>query len=70
LGITLSIVSGDMIEGTITPRLLERMDRGVMQSRREQAGALPTVDEFAEAIANAASMPESSNDTIFVGSTI
>jgi 3-oxoacyl-[acyl-carrier protein] reductase len=70
LGIALSIVSGDMIEGTITPRLLERMDRGVMQSRREQAGALPTVDEFAEAIANAASMPQSSNDTIFVGSTV
>jgi len=30
----------------------------------------PTVDEFAEAIANAAPMPESSNDTIFVGSTV
>jgi hypothetical protein len=29
LGVTLSVVSGDMIEGTITHRLLERMDRGV-----------------------------------------
>ncbi len=29
-----------------------------------------TVDEFVEAIANAVSMPESSNDTIFVGGTV
>jgi 3-oxoacyl-[acyl-carrier protein] reductase len=70
LGITLSIVSGDMIEGTITPRLLERMDRGAMQSRRGRVVALPTIDEFAKAIANAASSLEQSNNTIFVGSTV
>ena len=35
LGIHLAIVSGDMIEGTITPRLLERMDRGTTQARRD-----------------------------------
>jgi hypothetical protein len=58
-----------MIEGTITPRLLERMDRGMVQNRRRQAGALPTIDEFAHAIADAASSPEPAGATIFVGST-
>lgn len=69
MGIALVVVSGDMIEGTITPRLLERMNRGVTQSRRDEAGSLPTVDEFAHAIANAAMDSEPSDATIFVGST-
>jgi 3-oxoacyl-[acyl-carrier protein] reductase len=68
-GVALCVVSGDMIEGTITPRLLERMDRGMVQNRRRQAGALPTIDEFAHAIADAASSPEPAGATIFVGST-
>jgi NAD(P)-dependent dehydrogenase (short-subunit alcohol dehydrogenase family) len=66
-GISLVVVSGDAIEGTITPRLLNRMDRGVMASRQ---GTLPSIDEFAEAICEAAvdaSLP--SGHTIFVGST-
>jgi 3-oxoacyl-[acyl-carrier protein] reductase len=50
-GISLAIVSGDMIEGTITPRLLERMDRGTTNARLEQVGSLPTIPEFAFAIA-------------------
>jgi hypothetical protein len=58
-----------MIEGTITPRLLERMNRGVTQSRRDQVGSLPTVDEFARAIADAATDAVPSRATIFVGST-
>jgi NAD(P)-dependent dehydrogenase (short-subunit alcohol dehydrogenase family) len=65
--ISLVVVSGDAIEGTITPRLLNRMDRGVMASRQ---GTLPSIDEFAEAIREAAvdaSLP--SGHTIFVGST-
>jgi 3-oxoacyl-[acyl-carrier protein] reductase len=66
-GIALVVVSGDMIEGTITPRLLERMNRGATQSRRDEVGPLPTVDEFARAIADAAS--GTSSATIFVGST-
>lgn len=59
-GLRLAIVSGDMIEGTITPRLLERTQRGLIASRRAQAGALPTVQEFAIAIVDAvadASLP-------------
>ena len=68
-GIALVVVSGDMIEGTITPRLLERMNRGTTQSRRDEVGPLPTVDEFALAIADAATNVEPSSTTIFVGST-
>lgn len=69
LGISLVVVSGDMIEGTITPKLLERMERGMTRWRRDQVGVLPTVDEFAEAIADAATDPQSRVTTIFVGST-
>lgn len=69
MGIALVVVSGDMIEGTITPKLLERMNRGVTQVRRNEAGSLPTVDGFAQAIANAATDAEPSQTTIFVGST-
>lgn len=53
-GLRLAIVSGDMIEGTITPRLLERSEPGLIAARREEAGALPTIEEFALAIVDAA----------------
>jgi hypothetical protein len=69
-GISLVVVSGDLIEGTITPRLLQRQAPGLIESRRKEAGGLPTVDEFADAIVNAAvdsSLP--TGHTIFVGST-
>ena len=68
-GIALAVVSGDMIEGTITPRLLERMDRGTTNARLEQVGSLPTVVEFALAIADAVFMSHPSGHTVFVGST-
>jgi 3-oxoacyl-[acyl-carrier protein] reductase len=68
-GIGFVVVSGDMIEGTITPKLLERMNKGTIESRRSQVGALPTVEEFARAIADAVSSAEIGGPTIFVGST-
>lgn len=68
-GIALAIVSGDMIEGTITPRLLERMDRGTTNARLEQVRSLPTVAEFAFAIAEAVTTAYPSGHTVFVGST-
>jgi hypothetical protein len=68
-GITFVVVSGDMIEGTITPKLLERMNKGVIESRRRQVGSLPTVEEFARAIVDAAFSGEKNGATIFVGST-
>lgn len=69
-GVRLVVVSGDFIEGTITPRLLDRTDRGLIAARREQAGSLPTVDEFARAIVDACANDElDSGATVFVGST-
>ena len=67
-GISLVVVSGDMIEGTITPKLMERAQRGSIEMRRQQAGSLPTVEEFAEAIATAATDDSlESGAVVFVG---
>jgi hypothetical protein len=64
------IVSGDLIEGTITPKLLERQSRGLIQRRRQAVGSLPDVEEFAAAIVQAGiSDTYSSGETIYVGST-
>jgi 3-oxoacyl-[acyl-carrier protein] reductase len=69
-GVRLAIVSGDMIEGTITPKLLERTQRGLIESRRARAGALPTVQEFAAAIVDAAADARRPNGHVsFVGPT-
>jgi 3-oxoacyl-[acyl-carrier protein] reductase len=69
-GIRLLIVSGDLIEGTITPKLLERQSRGLIEKRRQAVGSLPSVEEFAAAIVQAGmSESYSSGDTIYVGST-
>jgi 3-oxoacyl-[acyl-carrier protein] reductase len=69
-GLRLKIVSGDMIDGTITPKLLERTQRGLIESRRDQAGALPTVQEFAAAIVTAAADSGRPNGHVtFVGTT-
>jgi NAD(P)-dependent dehydrogenase (short-subunit alcohol dehydrogenase family) len=53
-GIRLLVVTGDLVEGTITPRLLERAGPGLSNSRKALVGGLPTVDEMGEAIAAAA----------------
>lgn len=55
LGIRLIVVTGDLIEGTITPKLLERAAPGLAASRRESIGQLPTAEEMGRAIAAAAS---------------
>jgi hypothetical protein len=69
-GISLVVVSGDAIEGTITPKLLGRKSRGLAETVHAEARVLPTVDEFAEAIATATVDPNLiSGQTIFVGST-
>ncbi|HEY0792077.1 MAG TPA: SDR family oxidoreductase [Chthoniobacterales bacterium] len=67
-GIMLIVVSGDMIDGTITPKLLDRQNRGLIHSRREAAGTLPTVAEFARAIVDACAAPGlSGGNTVYVG---
>jgi 3-oxoacyl-[acyl-carrier protein] reductase len=68
--IALIVVSGDMIDGTITPKLLNRTNRGLIDFRRGQAGRLPSVEEFGQAIAEAAADPNlQSGATVYVGAT-
>lgn len=69
-GISFVVVSGDLIEGTITPKLLNRMRPGVIEGRRSQVGWLPTTEDFALAIAEAGVNPALTNgETVYVGST-
>ncbi len=68
-GISFAVVSGDAIEGTITPRLLERSNPDFARALKASEDKLPTVEEFAEAISEAAADPSLPNGhTIFVGS--
>jgi len=65
--IELVVVSGDMIEGTITATLLERANPGAIASRREDAGKLYNVEEFALEVALAAVEPVPDDSTRLVG---
>jgi len=66
-GIGFVVVSGDMIEGTITATLLERSNPGAIASRRESAGKLYNVSEFAAEVAQAAVDPVPADHTRLVG---
>ncbi|SMH38388.1 NAD(P)-dependent dehydrogenase, short-chain alcohol dehydrogenase family [Rathayibacter oskolensis] len=68
-GIEFVVVSGDMIEGTITATLLERSNPGAISSRRESAGKLYNVGEFAAEVALAAVEPVPADNTRLVGDT-
>ena len=70
-GASIVVVSGDLIDGTTTPRLMQRQRPGLIEARREAAGGwLPTVDDFARAIVDAAADSTlESGDTVYVGST-
>lgn len=50
-GIGFVVVTADMIEGTITATLLNRLNPEAIESRRQAAGKLYTVEEFAQEIA-------------------
>jgi 3-oxoacyl-[acyl-carrier protein] reductase len=65
--VDLVIVSGDMIEGTTTVMLLERAVPGIVDTRRDQVGDIPTVEEFAAAVASAAVTAHPIGHTIYVG---
>ncbi|WP_229670250.1 SDR family oxidoreductase [Microlunatus endophyticus] len=67
-GIDLVVVSGDLIDGTITAKLLDRVRPGLITSRRAEAGYLPTIDDFAARVAEAALAP-TPDKIIFVGAT-
>jgi 3-oxoacyl-[acyl-carrier protein] reductase len=64
-GVRLTVVSGDMIDGTIIVRLLQRRDPDAVQARRVH-GTLPTVHEFSGAIVSAVTMP-SPPGIVYVG---
>jgi hypothetical protein len=66
-GIQFVVVSGDMIEGTITATLLERANPGAIESRRESAGKLYNVSEFAAEVARAAVEPIPADNTRLIG---
>jgi NAD(P)-dependent dehydrogenase (short-subunit alcohol dehydrogenase family) len=61
------VVSGDMIEGTITSTLLERANPGAISARKNAAGRLYNVGEFAAEIALAAVEPIPTDHTRYVG---
>lgn len=67
----LLVVTGDLIEGTITPKLLERGAPGLIERRRATQGALPTAREMGQAIAQAALDPVlASGATIVIGASL
>lgn len=66
-GVGFTVVSGDMIEGTITATLLERANPGAIAQRRESAGKLYNVSEFAAEVARAAIDPIPAENTRLVG---
>ncbi len=66
-GIGFVVVSGDMIEGTITATLLERSNPGAIGARKEAAGRLYSVGEFAAEVALAAVEPVPEGNTRYVG---
>lgn len=68
-GIEFIVVSGDMIEGTITATLLERANPGAISQRKESAGKLYNVSEFAAEVALAAVDPIPADHTRYVGDT-
>jgi NAD(P)-dependent dehydrogenase (short-subunit alcohol dehydrogenase family) len=69
-GIRLAVVSGDLIEGTINAKLMQREYPGLLADRAREVGSLPTVDEFSEAIVGAALDGNlETGATVLVGST-
>jgi NAD(P)-dependent dehydrogenase (short-subunit alcohol dehydrogenase family) len=64
-GVRLTVVSGDMIDGTIIVRLLQRRDPDAVKARRVH-GTLPTVTEFSGAIVSSVIMP-SPPGIVYVG---
>ncbi|MEV0854988.1 SDR family oxidoreductase [Nocardia fluminea] len=65
-GVGFAVVSGDMIDGTIIVRLLERRDPDSVEARRA-AGPLPTVEDFARVIVRAGTEAAADGHTYFVG---
>ncbi len=67
-GVSLVVVSGDLIEDTITAKLLQRAHPNLIEQRRQAVGDLLTVETFAAAIVKAAIDPSlESGATVLAG---
>jgi NAD(P)-dependent dehydrogenase (short-subunit alcohol dehydrogenase family) len=67
-GARLVVVTGDMVEGTITAKLLERASPGLTSARRELIQELPSTADMAQAIAMAVTdVSVESGATVVVG---
>ncbi|MPY10906.1 SDR family oxidoreductase [Arthrobacter bussei] len=66
-GISFVVVSGDMIEGTVTATLLDRATPGAIEARRQEAGRLYSVAEFATEIVRMATADVATGHTEYVG---
>ena len=70
-GLRLLVVTGDLVEGTITPKLLERGAPGLIERRHTTQGALPTARDMGQAIVQAAldpALPDGA--TIVIGASL
>ncbi len=63
------VVSGDMIEGTVTATLLNRIHPGALDERKEVAGKIYNVEEFAAEVAQAIVDDIPEDHTRLVGDT-
>lgn len=68
-GIGFVVVSGDMIEGTVTATLLNRIHPGALDERKEVAGKIYNVEEFAAEVTKAIVDDIPDNHTRLVGDT-
>lgn len=68
-GVEFVVVSGDMIEGTITATLLDRLNPGAIAARREEAGKLYNVQEFAAEVTKAVVEPVPTDNLRLIGDT-
>lgn len=68
-GVDFVVVSGDMIEGTVTATLLNRANPGVIEQRKQQVGKLYDVGEFAAEVALAVIEDIPVDHTRLVGDT-
>lgn len=67
-GVRLLVVTGDLVEGTITARLLERRSRGLHDARADES---VTPEEFARAVADGAlDASLASGTTVVVGGAL
>jgi NAD(P)-dependent dehydrogenase (short-subunit alcohol dehydrogenase family) len=70
-GVRFAVVTGDLIEGTITPKLLERAMPGMTAQAKDRAGDLPTTEDMAAAIVRAATGRDlATGETIVVGGAL